>query len=146
VNTIGTMQTGRPLSVTGANNFLANRPNSTGISAKLDNRTVQRWFDTSQFVNPPNFTYGNVGRMLPDVREPGTVNWDLSFIKNTAITERFNLQFRTELFNFMNHVNLGRPATVFSPGPNGLNQSGSFGVITSADPARIIQFGLKLIF
>ncbi len=146
VNTIGTMQTGRPLSVTGANNFLANRPNSTGISAKLDNPTVQRWFDTTQFVNPPNFTYGNVGRMLPDVREPGTVNWDLSFIKNTGINERFHLQFRAEMFNFMNHVNLGRPATGFSPGPNGLNTSGSFGVITSADDARIIQFGLKLIF
>jgi len=46
----------------------------------------------------------------------------------------------------MNHVNLGRPATGFSPGPTGLNQSGSFGVITSADPARIVQLGLKLIF
>ena len=145
-NSIGTMQTGRPLSVTGASNFRANRPNSTGISAKLDDRTVDRWFDTQQFINPPNFTYGNVGRMLPDVREPGTVNWDLSFIKNTNITERFHLQFRAEMFNFMNHVNLGRPATGFSPGANGLNQSGSFGVITSAADARIIQFGLKLIF
>ena len=145
-NTIGTMQTGRPLSVTGASNFRANRPNSTGVSAKLDNRTVDHWFDTQQFVNPPNFTYGNLGRMLPDVREPGTVNWDLSFIKNTSITERFHLQFRAEMFNFMNHVNLDRPATGFSPGANGLNQSGSFGVITSAADARIIQFGLKLIF
>ncbi len=146
INTIGTLQTGRPLSVTGANNFLANRPNSTGTSAKLDNPTAARWFDTQQFVNPPNFTYGNVGRMLPDVREPGTINWDLSVIKNTTIRERFSLQFRAEAFNFMNHVNLGRPATGFSPGANGFNQSGSFGVITSADDARIIQFGLKLIF
>ncbi|MDP2997871.1 MAG: carboxypeptidase regulatory-like domain-containing protein [Bryobacterales bacterium] len=146
INTIGTMQTGRPLSVTGANNFRANRPNSTGQSAKLDNPTVSRWFDTMQFVNPPNFTYGNLGRMLPDVREPGIVNWDLSLIKNTSITERVSLQFRAESFNFMNHVNLGRPATGFSAGPTGFNQSGSFGVITSADDARIVQFGLKLIF
>ena len=134
------------MSVTGANNFRANRPNSTGISAKLDDRTVQRWFDTAQFVNPPNFTFGNVGRMLPDVREPGIQNWDLSLIKNTTIHERLSLQFRAEAFNFLNHVNLGRPATAFSPGTNGLNQSGSFGVITSADDARIVQFGLKLIF
>ncbi|MCU0246375.1 MAG: TonB-dependent receptor [Bryobacter sp.] len=146
VNTIGTMQTGRPLSVSGANNFLANRPNSTGTSAKLDNPTPDRWFDTMQFVNPPNFTFGNLGRMLPDVREPGIVNWDLSIIKNTTITERVNLQFRAEMFNFMNNVNYGRPGTGFSPGPNGFNQSGSFGVITSSDDARIIQFGLKLIF
>jgi hypothetical protein len=146
LNTIGTMQTGRPLSVTGANNNLANRPNSTGVSAKLDNPTVTRWFDTQQFVNPPSYTYGNVGRMLPDVREPGIINWDLSMIKNTRMNERFSLQFRAEAFNFMNHVNLGRPGTGFSPGPNGLNTSGSFGVITSADDARIVQFALKLIF
>jgi hypothetical protein len=146
VNTIGTMQTGRPLSVSGANNFLANRPNSTGTSAKLDNPTPERWFDTMQFVNPPNFTFGNLGRMLPDVREPGIVNWDLSIIKNTTITERVSLQFRAEMFNFMNNVNYGRPGTGFSPGANGFNQSGSFGVITSSDDARIIQFGLKLIF
>ncbi len=146
INTIGTLQTGRPLSVSGANNFLANRPNSTGKSAKLDQPTRDRWFDTQQFVNPPNFTYGNVGRTLPDVREPGIANWDLSFIKNTRITERASLQFRAESFNTFNRVNLGRPNTGFSPGPDGFNRSSTFGVITSADDARIVQFGLKLIF
>ena len=146
VNTIGVMQTGIPLLIGGANNQRATRPDSTGKSAALDNPTAQRWFDTTQFVNPAPFTFGNVGRVLPNVRTPGTVNWDLSFIKNTKFTERFNLQFRTEMFNFMNHVNLGAPNTSFSPGPNGLNQSGSFGVITSARDARTIQLSLKLMF
>ena len=146
LNTIGTMQTGKPLGITGANNYRANRPNSTGQSAKLEHPTAAKWFDTAQFVNPPNWTVGNVGRVLPDVREPGTVNWDFSLIKNTSLTERVNLQFRAESFNFLNHVNLGTPATTFSPGPTGLNQSGSFGVITSAKDARIIQFALKLMF
>lgn len=146
LNTIGAMQTGRPLGVTGASNFRANRPNSTGKSAKLDVRTRARWFDTEQFINPPNFTIGNLGRLLPDVREPGAVNWDVSLIKNTAIHERVSLQFRAEAFNFLNHVNLGRPDTGFVPGPDGKNRSGSFGVITSSDDARIIQLGLKLIF
>lgn len=146
VNTIGVMQTGIPLVVTGANNQRATRPDSTGKSAGLDNPTAQRWFDTTQFVNPAPFTFGNLGRVLPNVRTPGTVNWDLSFIKNTRLTERFNLQFRTEMFNFLNQVNLGAPNTGFSPGPNGLNQSGSFGVITSARDARTIQMALKLQF
>lgn len=146
INAIGTMQTGRPLSVSGASNFLANRPNSTGTSAKLDNATANEWFDTRQFVNPPNFTYGNLGRVLPDVREPGIVNWDISMVKNTELTERVNLQFRAESFNTLNHVNLGRPNTSFSPGPDGYNRSGTFGVITSADDGRIVQFGMKLIF
>lgn len=146
INTIGIMQTGIPLNITGANNNRANRPNSTGLSAKLDNPTTQQWFDTTQFINPAVFTFGNVGRTLPDVRGPGTVNWDLSFIKNTSIAERMNLQFRAEMFNFLNHVNLGLPNTAFVAGPGGLNQSGTFGTITTARDARTIQFALKLVF
>jgi len=34
---------------------------------------------------------------------PGFVNTDFSVIKNTKITERFNLQFRTEMFDVLNH-------------------------------------------
>lgn len=146
INTIGIMQTGIPLNVTGANNQRATRPDSTGVSAKLDNPTADKWFDTTQFVNPTPFSFGNVGRVLPDVRAPGTVNWDLSFIKNTRIVERANLQFRAEMFNFLNHVNLGIPNTSFSPGPDGRNQSGAFGTITSARDARTIQLALKLSF
>jgi hypothetical protein len=97
-------------------------------------------------VNPPNFTFGNVGRALPDVRTPGTVNFDLSLLKNTRITERVNLQFRAEAFNFLNHVNLGAPNTTFAAGPDGKNSSASFGTISSARDARVMQLGLKVIF
>jgi hypothetical protein len=146
INNITTAQTGLPVVLRGANNQRADRPNSTGVSAKLDNPTADRWFDTTQFVNPPTFTLGNVGRTLPDVRNPGTFNMDLSLIKDTQITERTRLQFRAEAFNWLNHVNLGLVNASFSPGPDGRNQSGAFGTITSARDARILQFGLKLIF
>jgi hypothetical protein len=146
INVISTVQGGLPVVVRGANNFLADRPNSTGISAKLESRSAQRWFDTTQFVNPPAFTFGNVGRVLPDVRTPGTVNFDFSVVKDTRLTERARLQFRAEAFNVLNHVNLGLPNATFSPGPDGRNQSGSFGMVTSARDARILQFGLKVIF
>ena len=147
LNSIGVMQTGLPLLITGANNFLATRPNSTGTSANLSSgRSAQRWFDTDQFINPPDYTYGTVGRVLPDVRGPGTVNWDLSAIKNTRVGERFNVQFRAEAFNFLNHVNLGIPNGTFTPGTNGKNINGAFSSITSARDARNVQFGLKFIF
>ncbi len=146
VNAIGTIQSGLPVGVTGANNYLADRPNSTGQSPALSNRTTARWFDTEAFINPPDFTYGNLGRTLPDVRSPGTVNLDLSLLKTTLITERVNLQFRAEAFNVMNHVNLGLPGAGFVAGANGKNSSGSFGVISSAREPRQIQFGLKLRF
>ncbi|MEZ5365412.1 MAG: carboxypeptidase regulatory-like domain-containing protein [Bryobacterales bacterium] len=148
LNVIGVMQNGVPVTVRGASNFQADRPNSTGVSAALPRgeRTPQRWFDTTQFVNPPDFTFGNVGRALPDVRHPGAVNWDLSMIKDTRISERFNVQFRAEAFNFLNQTNYKLVNDSFSPGPDGFNASGSFGTITAARDARVIQLGLKLIF
>ncbi|HYI97029.1 MAG TPA: carboxypeptidase regulatory-like domain-containing protein [Bryobacteraceae bacterium] len=146
LNLIGTLQGGLPLVIRGANNFLANRPSSTGVSAKLDNPTPERWFDTTQFLNPPNFTFGNVGRTLPDVRGPGTVNFDLSLIKDTQLFEGLRLQFRAEAFNFLNHTNYGNPNVAFSAGPDGRNTSATFGTITSAREPRIIQFGLRMIF
>jgi hypothetical protein len=146
VNSIVVAQNGVPLTVRGANNFQADRPNSTGVSAKIDNPTAQRWFDTSQFVNPPNFTFGNVGRTIPDVRHPGALNIDFSLIKDTVLKERFRLQFRAEAFNLTNHVNLGLANDTFSAGPDGKNNSASFGTITSSRDARVGQLALKLIF
>jgi len=148
INMISVLQTGIPLTVRGANNNAADRPNSTGVSAELpkDQRTPQRWFDTSQFVNPPQFTLGNVSRTIGDVRHPGTVNFDLSLVKDTRITERFNLQFRAEAFNAFNHVNYGLVDDTFGAGPDGTNARAQFGTITSARDARIMQLGLKLIF
>ena len=149
INPIGVLQDGLPLIIRGASNFQANRPNSTGQSAKLDNPTAQRWFNTDAFVNPPDFTFGDVGRALPDVRAPGTVNFDLSVIKDTYIGERLNIQFRAESFNFLNQLNLaGRNGvnTRFVPGTDGRNASGTFGTIVNARDARVVQFGLKIIF
>ncbi len=146
INGIGVHQDGLPIIIRGANNFYADRPNSTGTSAKLSDPTENAWFNTSAFVNPPSWTLGNIGRTLPDVRAPGIFNIDLSVIKNTRIRERWNVQLRAESFNFLNHVNLLEPNGTFVPGPTGANISSTFGTITSARDPRKIQVGLKLSF
>lgn len=134
-----TAQTGQPLAVRGANNNAANRPSSTGVSAKLDSPTADRWFDTSQFFVPPLFTYGNLGRVLPDVRTPGLVQLDFGLQKFVNITERVRLQLRGEAFNATNRVNLGPPNITFT--------NAAFGTINStATPARVMQLGAKVIF
>jgi hypothetical protein len=143
---VATIQDGVPVVITGASNNLATRPNSTGQSAKLSNPTAAAWFNTAVFVNPPNYTFGNLGRTLPDVRNPGVVQVDLSMIKNIQVYERLNLQFRAESFNVANHTNLGLVNAGFGAGPNGLNNSSTFGTITSARDPRSIQLGLKAIF
>ncbi len=148
VTTIGTLQTGVPVVVFGADNITASLPDSTGVSAHLpeDERSPMRWFDTTQFDNPPLLELGNLGRALPDVRNPGVVNWDLSLIKDTFLTERFNLQFRAEAFNFLNHVNYGLVNGRFAPGSDGKNANANFGAITFARDARVMQIGIKAIF
>jgi hypothetical protein len=143
---ITSLQTGRPLILANQTNNTASlggnsRPNSTGRSARLESgqRSLNRWFDTSAFTEPAPFTFGNIGRTLPDVREPGLVNFDFSVLKNTTIREPVQLQFRAEAFNLMNTPRFGTPGTTLG--------TGQFGVITSqANSPRQIQLGLKLIF
>ena len=75
---------------------------------------------------------------------PGLATWDLSFLKDTQIRERFNLEFRAELFNILNRANFNTPnAVVFTPS----GVSPTAGVITSTSTtSRQIQFGLKLLW
>jgi hypothetical protein len=147
LNTITQWHTGTPLTITGANNFAATRPNFVpGISAKLSHPSAKEWFNTAAFINPANYTFGNVPRTLPNVRGPSATNSDISLIKTTSITERIRSEFRVEAFNAFNHPILGLPNMTFSPGSNGLNSSGTFGTITSATDGREIQLALKLLF
>jgi hypothetical protein len=139
-----TAQGGLPLVIRGASNFLADRPNSTGVSAGISNPNRAHWFNTAAFVNPPIYTYGNVGRTLPDVRGPGLKNIDLALLKNFRVTERVSIQFRAEAFNLANFTNLGMPNSTFVPGAQGTNASSAFGTITTAYDARSMQFGIKV--
>lgn len=148
VNGITTFQSGQPMIVAAQSNntyiYSGQRLNNNGRSARItggtkDSRMAQ-WFDTSVFSQPPAFTFGNVSRTLPDVRVPGLRNTDLSIFKNTYFGEdKFNLQYRVEMFNAFNTTQFGRPGPGFG--------YGNFGVISStAVGARQIQMALKLIF
>ena len=86
-----------------------NRPNRT-CSGRLDNPTIDRWFDAACFVPPSDVTgtYGNSGRGV--LRGPGQFNIDASLIKNTRIG-RFATEIRIEAFNVLNHPQFGNPNT-----------------------------------
>ncbi len=99
-------------------------------------RTIDHWFDTTAFVNPPTYTFGNSARNV--VRAPGRVNFDLMAAKSFPFAERFRVDFRAEVFNLTNTPPFGFPgATVGTP---------QMGVISSADAARIFQLALKFAF
>ena len=147
INTVTTMQAGKPLSVRGANNFALNWPNVVkDPTLSGNNRGVLNWFDTSAFQNPPDFVVGNIARTLPNTRGPGMFQMDFSAFKNFRIREGKQLEFRAEAFNALNNVNLNDPGTGFSPNRQGQNTNASFGRITSCMNARSIQLGLRLSF
>ncbi|MEI9970549.1 MAG: hypothetical protein WDO73_00040 [Ignavibacteriota bacterium] len=103
-----------------------------------------QYFNPNAFVLPAPGTYGNVGRNV--LIGPGLATTDFSVAKNTAITEKLRVQFRSEFFNIFNRVNFASPnAVVFSSA--GSAPSGTAGVITgTASTSRQIQFGLKLLW
>ena len=114
----------------------ADRPNRIG-SGISSSPTIDRWFNISDFVVQPNFTYGNSGRNI--LSGPWLRNIDFSLAKTFGITDRFRLQFRAEAFNATNTANFGLPAANISTPQN-------VGTINSADEPRRVQMGLKLLF
>lgn len=148
VNTMTTIQSGLPLQVRGANNFTGiNWPNVVGDPyLSPDDRTIDRWFNTSVFQNPADWTLGNVGRTLPNVRAPGIFDIAFSAFKSFRIMEKTRLDFRTEMFNAINWVNYNSPNASYTPNRQGVNTNPNFGRILSAGAARTIQLGLRLEF
>jgi hypothetical protein len=95
------------------------------------------WFDPSNYTDPTT-TFGTCAPQLGSLRGPGYYNWDLSLQKNFQLTERFRLQFRSDFLNAFNRVNLAVPNTTVNVSTTGL--------IQASQPARNIQFALKLYF
>lgn len=137
LNGILELRGGTPLIIRGANNRAADRPDYLR-SAKLENPSPDLWFDTAAFAQPAMFTFGNGPRTLPDVRGPGYKSLDFSLFRNVRLAEGARLQIRAEAFNLLNAVNLGLPGTSFT--------AGSFARITGSRDARIVQFGLKVLW
>jgi hypothetical protein len=152
VNGIVAWQTGVPLSVTGANNFI----NTTGTGGTVypnlignptlgaGKRSVKEWFNVTAFANPAAYTIGNSPRTLPATRGPNYTNANISLTKKITFRERWVLELRTEAFNAFNHPQLALPNTTFSPSTSGANTNSLFGTINSALDPRDIQLGAHL--
>ncbi|MGH9327213.1 MAG: carboxypeptidase regulatory-like domain-containing protein [Terriglobia bacterium] len=135
----------------------------TGQRIGLSHPTVSEFFNTNALVNPLctfvpqpfnpqviqqesctpdgiNYSllgkYGQSGRNI--LSGPGYSNTDFAILRDFTFKERYRAEFRAEFFNIFNQVNFGEPGnTVSSP---------TFGQLLSADPGRIIQFGLKFFW
>lgn len=136
---IYSFSSGRPLTMvaTGATlgNGLNSRPNLVG-SPHVANPNRNEWFNPAAFATPPLTEFGNSPLGVMDA--PGYHGFDSSLMKNFAIHEGVKFQFRWDIFNVPNHVNLVAPVTV--------TNSSLAGKIFGAGPGREMQFAGRLIF
>jgi len=159
---ITTLQDGQPISIGCPNGTASNLGCGalyTGQPLKLglhtDSNGLISWFgNPGAFTQPAACTLNDSPSCLGGVTQvpgPGFHRLDLSFFKQFQITERYHLEFRTEIFNITNHPNFNAPNFggngVVAISGSGNFTSSTFGEIGSTrdDPydQRQIQFALK---
>jgi hypothetical protein len=143
VSAIGTMRSGAPLTITtgqdtNVDGNSTDRANIAGKPALDPNRSrsdvTNAWFNTAAFVSPATGEDGNSSRNLID--GPGAKWMDVGLFRRFRIRENMRIEFRAEMTNALNIVNLSSPST-------SLNSS-TFGKITSASGMRQTQMGMRL--
>jgi hypothetical protein len=121
----------------GAISLPVDTPNYTpGPLNFTDPRRQVPYFNTSLFSPETEGQLGTARRRF--FGAPGLNNWDVALLKDTAIREAMRLEFRAEFFNAFNHAQFGQP--------DGNVDDATFGLITTANQPRIMQFSLKFLF
>jgi hypothetical protein len=163
INSIFTFMTGEPFQVNSG--VFTNNASHVSRADVLDPSVRAHLQEIPAVIGPVVFENNN-GFAIPApgsngsgrniFTSPSYKNLDLGIVKLFNISERFKLQFRTEMFNALNHANFDNPrsASVGSPTFTSsqfgrtccatVSPNTSTNVIQTGESARIIQFGLKL--
>ena len=134
-------------------------PNTGGIP---NNIGISQGFPICSGLLHVGCVYTSDGSPYPERNNffgPGFWNIDANFFKNFKLTERFQLQFRAEMYNIFNHHNqyisgLDLDTSFLSPDVNGnpnpfiqTEKGGQYGYAGNpGDERRNIQLGLRLSF
>jgi hypothetical protein len=126
------------LSFDNANAGTTSYPNRI-CSGTLAHPNLAEWFDTSCFVAPASYMFGNEGRNV--LSGPGRNTIELALHRTFGIPgwDAGRLEFRGEAYNTLNQPQFGNPGvTIGNPGA---------GVISGTAVAnRIVQLALRLTF
>jgi hypothetical protein len=145
VQAVARLASGFPFTVTSTNvcqcgSFVPQRvnfaPGRESDKGRIDDGTQTRWFDLSAYTVAPAGTQGTAGRNT--VIGPGNRQLDFSFTKRFPLAGRARLEFRGEVFNMFNFVNFGNPDANIS--------NATAGIITTADDARNVQLGFRVVW
>jgi hypothetical protein len=149
VNAIVTLHTGYALTTSGPDasgtNSRGARPDCISPLTTYGRQNSPlggyQWFNAADFAAPAPGTFGSCG--VGTLRGPGLGNLDLSLAKFFPITERYNLEFRSEFINFTNTPALNSPNTGLGS-TMGLLQGAGGAILGNF--GRQIQFALKFHF
>ena len=107
-------------------------------NGELSHPTVADWFDTGAFITHTTpMTKGTAG--INPLHSDGQQQLDSSLSKDFHLTERQQLEVRTDVFNTFNHSNFSAPDSNVGDGTVGQVFS------TSVDNRRL-QFSLRYSF
>jgi len=114
----------------------AQRPDQLRDPNLESGRTADRWFDTTAFAMPAQFTFGSAPRN--SVLGPAFANVYFAVAKTWTLRNAANLELRWEIFNLLNRANFDLPNRIFG--------NNNFGRIFSAKNPREMQIGVRLSF
>jgi hypothetical protein len=149
LNSITTLQTGKPFNVVSS----GNNPNYPGLrpnlvsSPSVPHASIAAWFNTKAFVVPAGqaastgagktLIVGSAGRNI--LFGPGYTNEDLSLFKVFTLPREMKFQVRIETFNLLNTAHYDNPIGDMAAGKR-------FGQITGGYSPRVMQFAGRLTF
>jgi hypothetical protein len=176
INTIYTFMTGEPFAVR-SGSLTANSGHESRAGVQIPVQATLQELPNQKFAGPVLFLPVNALTCGVDLTQafcipaPGQNgagrnifvasnywNVDFGFVKTFQVTERFRLQFRTEMFNALNHPNFDNPrdASVGSPSIRSsvfaqtccatVAPPSTQTIVQTGESARVIQFALKLQF
>ena len=137
--------TGTPFTVTASNSSLNDGGTNTQTANQLMTNVpfVGAVGSNAYYYNPAAFApvstqnFGNAGRNI--LTNPGVWNTDMSIVRNFAIAEKKQIQFRTEFYNLPNTSHFS------NVGDSNVNDA-AFMRITSSYGERNVRFALRFQF
>ena len=165
VNGIYTFMSGEPFSIRSGvrtSNFShESRADIVGAKPQVQLQDVPGVIGPSVFKDASGFAIpapGSNGAGRNIFEAPSYWNLDLGIGKRFELTEKLNLQFRTEMFNALNHPNFDNPRDASSGSPS--IRSPLFAqtccqtvappttqtIVQTGEAGRVIQFALKMLW
>jgi Carboxypeptidase regulatory-like domain len=139
---VGDGGNGQPVNFSGDIDAGANKEFSNAVN------DGNYWFNVNAFSDPAPGTFGNAPRNF--IYNPGEQQWDLAIFKNFTLGGTRRMQFRAEMFNFINHPNWDNVQLNSTlPGSQGYTDptNAEFGRVTrKRSQARDIQLSLRFQF